>query len=214
MEHRWLRGNSSWRWIKRQQGRPEQLPMSSGSQAMWITALGMGGPWEVIEESLCNLWKSRIKGTVPENPKWENAPSFKNGAVRNHQVTTVSSSCPGDVPLEDWAAPGSPQEAQPHPAPPPPATHTQSSFDFKSSWQDSPLGINPMNTGPAQPCFTTFLASLTWVIILSLVIYIYCTPTICYATIYVPQVLKLLNPQEYRLSPDRDPKTSVWKALD
>lgn len=126
MEHRWLRGNSSWRWIKRQQGRPEQLPMSSGSQAMWITALGMGGPWEVIEESLCNLWKSRIKGTLPENPKWENAPSFKNGAVRNHQVTTVSSSCPGDVPLEDWAAPGSPQEAQPHPAPPPTRhTHTK-----------------------------------------------------------------------------------------
>lgn len=41
---------------------------------------------------------------MPENPRGENAPGFQNGAVRDYEVTALSSICPRDVSLEDWAA--------------------------------------------------------------------------------------------------------------
>lgn len=112
---------------------------------------------EVIEESHHNPWKSQSKGIVSENPKWENAPSFKCGAVRNCQVTaTRSSICPEDLP---WRL-GSPRQLiqEAHTCP----VHRKTALSANLNDKILLSGINLMNIGLTQPCFTTFLASLLW----------------------------------------------------
>lgn len=160
--------------VKREQrlqmdGEIETEPQASlndcRSPGPWITAWELEDLAEVIEESCCNFWKPRSKGTVPENPRWENAPSFKYRAVRNCQATAVSSMYPEVVSLEGWAAPGSCPGSSYLSCP------QKSSSDCKSKWQDSPLWGKSWEHRPQPSPVSLYvlLASLIWVIILSLI---------------------------------------------
>ena len=95
---------------------------------------------EVSEEWHCNLSKSWSKRTVPENPRWENVQVSTMRLLKLSGHSWVQHLPWGGAP---WRL-GSPRHLSRKLIP---ALPTEKQFNCKPRWQDSPLWVNPTNTG-------------------------------------------------------------------